>query len=250
MFAGMMDAQKNPNFGSQQDRDFRNSPYTSNQLNGKEDQEKLNSGNSLASPDDGHSKPPGSPDGNQSGATAPTQQQETAADTATTYDSVNQPGTDSQAAQQTQQETEQAVYGPGNGYQQEVGSQTSQQAQQQQTEQAVYGSNSPTGAAHSRSNSPGKPAETRTLGDVIRGSTVYGSRQSTAQDGRFAFLRTAYQIGHNTAAHNIQRGQQNIQRLRQMGAPQSRPAPSAPSAPPVPGTRYLNDNNSKKEDRR
>lgn len=350
MFAGMKDAQKNPNFGSQQDRDAKNSPYTNNQLHQGGKQEKLNERNSLSSPDDGrfHSpesqsvNPPkngggsshGSLDENQSGATNPTQRAEAEANTATTYDSLDQRNADSQgvqqeaeqlvygnrsafkempeqavydpgnehqqsanspAAQQAQQETEQAVYGngstfnetpeqavygnetasnetseqavygQGNEYRQNAGSQTSQQAQQQQTKQAVYSSGQQSASSSSvraetqrqnHSGSPGRPAETRTLGDVIRGSTAYGSRQSTAQDGRFAFMRTAYQIGHNTATQNIQRGQQNIQRLRQMGAPPSRPASSTPPAPPVPGTRYLSDNdrkkddNSKKEDRR
>ena len=218
MFAGMVDAQKNSAFGNRRDQDSRNSPYNSNQLNGKDSPEQLEDAH-LPATTDGKS-PDSSPSGDSPGGG----QQEHSRDTGMTSDGTSpgaQSDTGSAAQEAGQQQTEQAVYG------------SSAPSQNQAAEQAVYGQSGESPQAGRQ--------ETRTLGDVIRGSTVQGSRQSTAQDGRFAFMRTAYQIGRNTAAHDIQRGRQNIQRLRQMGAPH--PPPASPS---LPGTRYL----PKEEERR
>lgn len=272
MFAGALDAQQNPTFGSQNDQDAKNSPYTSDQLHGKEDQGKLNGNNSLVPSDGNGPNSPGDAGGDPAGKGASPgeqgsgNQQSDAA--AMAYDSVDQQNAGSQEQQQqAQQETEQAVYGTESGTNetpeqavygagQGAGSQASQQAQQQKTAQSVYGSPSNAGGVQSgndsassqaRSGTPGRPMETRTLGDVIRGSTAYGSRQNTAQDGRFAFIRSAYQIGRNTAAFDIQRGRQNIQRFYQMGAPRTTPTQSAPSFPPIPGSHYLNGNGENKK---
>ncbi len=236
MIAGAYRSQQNPAFNSQNDRNA-NSPYTSDQLN-QQERGRLGGGDSIT-PSDGNS--PNSSGDSGTGASPGGQngrQGDAPANAAPAHDSM-EPQSAGFQEQKAQQETEQAVYGTGSRStetpeqavygsggetRQGAGTQASQQARQQEAAQAVYGSSSSAGHAPSgqgaapsqaRSGAAGQRAETRTLGDVVRGSAAYGSRQSTAQDGRFSFIRTAYQIGQNTAIQDVQRGRQNIQRLQQ-----------------------------------